>query len=368
MVTTQNGRIDSTGRVIFLERSMQNPLLKSLRACATLMVACTSLLHADLVETKSGARLVGTVTKVDAGAVTLATDYAGTITIKQSEVARIETSQPLVIRLVGGTTMAGTVETAADGKIAIKGQDGTITTTVDKLATTWAPGATDPAVAALERKWKYEADFALAGKTGNSEQLSYGGGAKATLAGPTDTLKFYGAFKYDSTEGVKTDDKLSLGVDYANNFSGRYSWYVRDEGGYDQAKDIDFYNVAASGLGYDFVQNKPVQMLTGRAGLAYRFENYGSVLTEDVQSAGLDFGLAHFYKFPRALLVNSLSYVPSIEDFSNYHAVHDSSLQLPLAGKWDLRIGVNNDYNSVPGAGVKKLDTTYYTKFVLSWE
>jgi putative salt-induced outer membrane protein YdiY len=356
------------GRTHFLDRSMQNSPIKFLGTCAALLVAGTSLLRADLVETKSGARLVGIVTKVDAGAVTLVTDYAGTISIKQSEVARLETSQPLFIRLAGGTTMAGTVEAVGDGKIAIKGQDGTITTTVDKLATTWAPGATDPAVAALQRSWKYEADFALAGKTGNSEQLSYGGGAKATLAGPTDTLKFYGAFKYDSTEGTKTDDKVALGVDYANNFSGRTSWYVRNEGGYDQAKDIDFYNVAASGLGYDFIQNKPVQMLTGRAGLAYRFENYGSVLTEDVQSAGLDFGLAHFYKFPRALLVNSLSYVPSIEDFSNYHAVHDSSLQMPLAGKWDLRIGVSNDYNSVPGAGVKKMDTTYYTKFVLSWE
>ncbi len=368
MVKTQKGRIDSVWRVIFLGLLMRTPFFKFPRACAIFLVACSSLLRADLVETKSGARLVGTVTKVEAGAVTLATDYAGTITVKQSEVARLEISQPLVIRLAGGTTMAGTVESAGAGKIAIKGPDGTITTTVEKLATTWAPGATDPAVAALERKWKYEADFALAGKTGNSEQLSYGGGAKATLAGPTDTLKFYAAFKYDSTDSVKTNDEVNVGVDYANNFSGRHSWYVRDEGGYDQAKDVDFYNVAASGLGYDFIQNKPVQMLTGRAGLAYRFENYGSVLTEDVQSAGLDFGLAHFYKFPSALLANSLSYVPSIDDFSNYHAVHDSSLQMPLAGKWDLRIGMNNDYNSVPGAGVRKLDTTYYTKFVLSWK
>ncbi len=347
---------------------MQTLPTQLLRAFAALAVAGACLLRADLVETKSGARLIGTVSKVDAGSVTLVTDYAGTLTIKQSEVAKLETSQPMVIRLAGGTTMAGTVETAGDGKIAIKGQDGTITTTVDKLATTWAPGATDPAVAALQRKWKYEAAFALAGKTGNSEQLSYGGGGKAILAGPKDTLKFYTNFKYDSSNSVKTDDKFNAGFDYANNYSGRESWYVRDEGGYDQAKDIDFYNVAAVGLGHDFIQNKPVQMLTGRAGLAYRFENYGAVATEDVQSAGLDFGLSHFYKFTSALLVNDVTFVPSIDDFSNYRVVHDSSLQMPLAGKWDLRIGVNNDYNSMPGAGVKKMDTTYYTKFVLSWE
>ncbi|MEY4487507.1 MAG: hypothetical protein RIQ79_15 [Verrucomicrobiota bacterium] len=347
---------------------MQTHPAQLLRAFAALSVAGASLLRADFVETKSGAHLVGTVKKIDTGAVTLATDYAGTITIKQSEIAKIETTQPMVIRLAGGTTMAGTLAPSTDGNIAINGQDGSITTTVEKLKTTWAPGSTDPAVAALERKWKYQADFALAGKTGNNEDLSYGGGAKAVLAGTTDTLKFYTAFKYTSSNGLKSEDKFNVGIDYSDNFSGRTSWYVRDEGGYDQAKDIDFYNVAATGFGYDFIQNKPVQLLTGRIGLAYRFEDYGAITTDNVRSAGLDLGLAHFYKFEHALLTNSITYVPSFEDFTNFHAVHDSSVQMPLAGNWDLRIGVNNDYNSKPGFGIQKLDTTYYTKFVLSWE
>ena len=50
-------------------------------ACA--MFALTSALLADVVETKNGARLVGTVTKIDGSHVTLATEYAGTLTIKQ---------------------------------------------------------------------------------------------------------------------------------------------------------------------------------------------------------------------------------------------------------------------------------------------
>ncbi len=354
--------------MFFIANLMQTSPIKLLCVFALLSSAGAGLLRADFVETKSGAHLVGTVNKIDAGAVTLATDYAGTITIKQSEIAKIETSQPMVIRLSGGTTMAGTLAPSSDGKIAINGQDGSITTAVEKLKTTWALGATDPAVEALERKWKYQADFALAGKTGNNEDLSYGGGAKAVLAGPTDTLKFYTTFKYTSSNGLKSDDKFNAGLDYSDNFSGRTSWYVRDEGGYDQAKDIDFYNVAATGLGYDFIQNKPVQLLTARVGLAYRFEDYGSNTTENVQSAGLDLGLAHFYKFERALLNNAITFVPSFEDFSNYHLVHDSSVQMPLTGNWDLRIGVNNDYNSMPGFGIQKLDTTYYSKFVLSWE
>jgi hypothetical protein len=59
------------------------------------------------------------------------------------------------------------------------------------------------------------------------------------------------------------------------------------------------------------------------------------------------------------VLVNRLSYVPTFEDFANFVATHESSLELPLLStQWKLRLGVANDYNSEPGRGVKKLDTT----------
>jgi hypothetical protein len=44
-------------------------------------------------------------------------------------------------------------------------------------------------------------------------------------------------------------------------------------------------------------------------------------------------------------------------------------LELPIAStQWKLRVGVANDYNSQPGRGVDKLDTTYFTRLVLSWK
>ncbi len=340
---------------------------KFLTACAALFLS-GAIAQADIVETKNGARLTGTVIKVEANSITLDTDYAGTITIKQSEVVRFETEKPLVIRLAGGTTMEGTVTATPDGKITINGADGTVSTTVDKVASTWAPGGVDPAIAQLMRKWKFEVSFDVTGKTGNSEELGYGGGARATLAGSQDILQFYTAFAYKRVNGVKSDDKFSAGIDYASYLSDRMTWYARNEGGYDNGKDIDFYNVAAAGLGYDFIKNLPKQKLTGRAGLSYRFEDYGNPLNDDVRSAGLDLGLTHFYRFENAVLNNSITYVPSFDDFGNYRAVHDSSLEVPIAGNWKFRIGVNNDYTSQPSPGVDKLDTTYYARFVMNWE
>ena len=88
-----------------------------------------------------------------------------------------------------------------------------------------------------------------------------------------------------------------------------------------------------------------------------------------MKSAGLDFGLNHEWEFSDSKLVNRLSYVPAFEDFGNYTITHESFYELPLANpQWKLRMGLSNDFNSQPGVGVESMDTTYFTRLVLSWD
>ena len=334
----------------------------------TAMFAAASALLADVVETKNGARLIGTVAKIDGSHVTLDTDYAGTLTIKQSEVVSLTTEKPLFVRLAGGTVMQGTLASTGGGQIQVTGGDGTISTTVDKVAMTWSSGSEDPAITAHQRNWAYEVGLDVTGKTGNSEQLGTAVSARATLQSAQDTLQFYTALNRQESDGVKSADQFKAGVDYANNFSGKKSWYVRDEGGFDRIKDIDLYNVAAAGLGYDLLKSAS-QTLTGRVGLSFRYEGYGSPLVEDTRSAGLDVGFAHRIQFDRAILTTNLSYIPAFDDFANYVAYHESFFEMPIsASLWKLRIGVSNDYQSETGPGVDNLDTTYFTRLILSWK
>ena len=340
-----------------------------LRASVALLAAAFSgaNLSADVVETKSGARIIGKVSKIDGGSVVVSTDYAGAITIKQSEVTSITTDAPVAVRLASGTRIDGKVSSNA-GAVQIAGADGVISTTVDKVAASWAAGGKDPAVAALERGWAYEAAVDVAGKTGNKEQLATGFSFRATLAGAQDTLQFYTAYDRQVSDGVKSADQFKAGIDYANNFSGAKSWSVRNEGGFDRVKDIELYDVAAVGLGYDIIK-APKQTLTGRAGFSFRYAGYKNPKTTDVKSAGLDFGFAHRLQLDNAVLVNRLSYVPTFEDFANFVLTHESALELPLLStQWKVRLGVANDYNSQPGKGVSRLDTTYFTRLVLSWK
>lgn len=334
----------------------------------SLAALLTPALRADVVETKDGARLIGKVLKIDGAELTLETAYAGTLKIKQSEVTSVATDGPIAVRLEGGTVLEGRLTPTAGGGLQISGNDGTITTSVSKVAATWAPGGTDPAIVALQRAWTYEAAADITGKTGNGEQTGTAFSFRAILAGAQDTLQFYAGYDRQITDGTKSADQFKAGVDYQNNYSGRKSWYVRDEGGFDRIKDIDLYNVAAAGLGYDFIKEAK-QTLTGRAGVSFRYEGYGDPLTEDVKDAGLDFGLNHRLQLENSLLVNRISYVPSFKDFGNYRLIHESYYEMPLANPaWKLRLGILNDYTSQPPRGLEKLDTTYFTRLVLNWK
>ncbi|HOF10264.1 MAG TPA: DUF481 domain-containing protein [Opitutaceae bacterium] len=328
--------------------------------------------RADVVETASGARLVGKVTKIADGKIYLTTDYAGDLTIVQSEVSAISTDGELSVRLASGTRIDGRVATE-NGAIQIVGADGTITTSVGKVAASWGSGKEDPQVTAMRRKWKFQVSADVVGKTGNAKSTGAGLGFVAALASPQDELKFYGDYNYATstdTDGVKTTstDQMRAGVDYSSFFSERAGWYVRSELASDKVAGVDLRSTSDAGMSYRLIK-KPHQLLVGRLGAGYRFESYDDD-TPNNDGFVLSTGLNHKLDINSYLkLINDVQFIPSFEDFADYRLTHDSALELPIAsGFWKLRMGVSNQYNSRPIDDRKKLDTLYYTRLVLDWQ
>jgi Protein of unknown function, DUF481 len=337
---------------------------RNFRALTYIIIIWSAPLAADTVDTKSGAHLIGRITKIDSDVVYLHTDYAGDITIKQSEVASFATDQSIAVRLDSGTRLEGRV-TPTNGEIQIAGHEGTLTTEVRHVDAAWEAGQEDPAIVALRRHWTYEAAVDVNGETGNHNQLGTDASFRADLKTAQDELQFYSEYNRQVTDGQKSVDQLKVGSDYAAHLSERSSWYVRDEAGFDRVMDTIFYDIAAAGFGYDFIQ-QPKHILTGRAGLSYRYDEYKNPATPRVNSLGADFELNHEWTFGISRLVNKLAYVPAFQNLNNFIVSHESFYEIPLADPaWKLRCGVSNDYNSRPGAGIKRLDTTYFTRLLL---
>jgi putative salt-induced outer membrane protein YdiY len=338
-----------------------------LSASLVAAIIASARLSADVVETKNGTRIVGKVTKIDGGSVYITTDFAGDLQIKQSEVSAISTEGPLAVRLSDGTRIQGPIS-MQNGALQVVGADGTISTNIPKVAAVWPTGGMDPEIATLQRHWTYEASVDVEGTSGNKDQLGTAAGFRAKLITPQDTLQYYAAYDRQVTSGDESADQFKAGVDYAANFTPNNSWFVRDEAGFDRIMDIDFYETAAAGIGHNFLNSKE-DVLTGRVGLAYRYDGYISPKTPTVNSAAADFEVSNDLKLSESELITNITALPAFSDFSNYIITQDTSYQIPLANPaWKLRMGVSNEYDSVPAAGFKRLDTTYYTRLILDWQ
>jgi hypothetical protein len=334
-------------------------------------VLATASLNADVVETKNGAHLVGKITKIDGGTVTLATDYAGDLAIKQSEVTSIVTDDAIAVRLASGTRIDGRVSTAA-GTVQVASKDGTVSTAVDKIAASWAAGGEDPLITAMRRHWTFQTATDIVGKQGNTKSTGIGAGFVAALVSKEDALKFYGNYDYATTTsatGVKTKsaDSTKGGVDYQSFFSERFGWFVRSELGKDSVAGIKLRSTTDAGGSYRMI-NSDTQTLVGRLGAGYRFESYP--VGPDNQGAVASTGLKYNLKINQSLgLVTEVQYLPAFKDFADYRFVHDSAFEMPLAaGFWKLRLGINHQYTSKPTQQREKLDTMYYTRLLLDWK
>jgi putative salt-induced outer membrane protein YdiY len=340
-------------------------LLARLTLCAALL--CGLRLSADVVETADGAKLVGKITKIHGGVVTLDTDYAGEIKVKQVLVTRITTDHAVAVRFADGTGIVGTISSTAPDKLRITGTGKSVDSPVGNLSATWAAGQEDPDKVALRRKWSYEAAADVTGRAGTNSSLGTSYEFRAKLVGPLDVLQYYTAYNRQETQGEVSADQFKAGVDYADNFSAATSWYARDEGGFDRVNDITFYDIAASGLGYDLIKQKD-QVFTARVGLSYRYDEYSTPDTTALSTTGADFELEYLLKAKTFQITDRIAFDPAFQDLGNFIITHEFALEVPITKSlWKWSTGVTNNYNSRPVGGVDKLDTLYFTRLVLSW-
>lgn len=330
---------------------------------------------ADTVITNDGARLTGSITLIDAGIIHLDTAYAGTLEINQELVSSFSTDEPVFVRLASGSTMAGPVISSGNGKLKIQSEDGTLETEMTRVTASWTPTSEDPAIVALRekeeamrRKWKFRGGVNLLGKSGNTDQFDLGITFDAVLKSPNDELAFFGEYEQREKNGDTTEDRIAGGMSYESFFSEHYGWYVRTELESDEVDEIDLRSTSGAGMSFRII-NKDTQTLVARSGVGYRYTAYADG-TDNESSATLDFGLAHTYKYKTFFsMENDLSYVPSVDDFGVYRVVHDSGIEIPLGNgeNWKIRLGIKHEYDSQPAAE-EKLDTTYYSRMIYSWD
>jgi putative salt-induced outer membrane protein YdiY len=350
---------------------MRITFLKNILFAALALVG--SAYAADRLELTDGSVIMGKLLSEEGGKFKVATKFAGTLVIDQQKVKSFSTDEPVNVELAGASPVLGQVEPAAGG-VSIMMNNSPAVIATGKVVAVWRREDDSPevrkrkaAAAARVRHWTLEASAAIAGRTGVEEKFGADLGFKATLANATDKLVLTYAAQRATDNGVETANRQFGSADYSAFVnSPENGWYARTSLEQDRIKLLDLRSSTAVGFGHKLIKNAR-QDLEVRAGVNYVYESYSD--DTGFESPGLDLALLNSYQFKTSKLTESFAYTPAFKQFSNYHLHHESAFEIPLAASlWKLKLGVANDYASIPPDHVSRFDTTYFTSLLLNWK
>ncbi len=301
---------------------------------------------ADVVETRSGDRLTGTVIGIKDGKLQLVTDYAGTLAIDPALVVSVRSEAPLVADTTAGERITGRLDgvalESARARVAI----------VDSAA-----AAPDAQTLDAGKGWKSRADAAVNVTSGNTDTRTYNLRAESSLASKDSRHLINAAINNAENDGETTRDDVSAGYEY--NWLFAPSWYLAANAGYfsDELKDVGYRVTVGTGVGYLFWET-PDGRLSVDAGVSGVFEDLDG---ESEQNPALRWGLNFDqYLLPGRLQAFHKHIILALAD-SDRGQIFDSStgLRLRLGDNLDATATVDLRYETEPAPGRDKTDTTY---------
>ena len=115
----------------------------------------------------------------------------------------------------------------------------------------------------------------------------------------------------------------------------------------------------------------PLSSLSSSDSKLLSVEELDSDSVKSLQEPALDLGVEYSQKLKEFLFVESdASYIPSINDFSDFLFRKDTALMIALSEKqeWKLRSGLAGTYNSTPVPGKEEMDLKYYIRMIYEFD
>lgn len=330
-----------------------------------LLMGTLPVAHSDEVVLDDGSKIMGTITGVKDGVLTIKTKHAGDVSIKMSGVEGINSDGVKGLTLGDETPLKKQLKIDGDQQVLVDADGSSETVDLATVALLWPGDKEMPPPVPL---WSGRVEFGLTGTDGNSDRFTFNGRSDAVRDAEKDRLLLFGQGHYAEVNNVRSQNELKAGGRYEWKISDVWNAYTSLEFEHDEFEGLDLRSTAVLGMGYRFIKSDR-QFLLGRAGVGYQHENYD--VGSDEGEAILDLGYDYELKLKKwAKLRQNATYQAGLEDpIDEYRVIVDSSAEFPLSSAlaWKLRAGVKHEYDDAPLPGVKHLDTTYYLNLGYDW-
>lgn len=328
-------------------------------------------LLADKVVITDGSILNGSIIGMFDGNLTISTSFAGKIVIPYTSISSISSDREISLRLEDNRTFDGFIEGAEENLLTIRNSEQSFA--FSEIKHLWDASTSDPQISsaqknaiAMQMKWKHALGFDLTGASGNTDSFGLGIRLDSSFANKMRGYDFYLSYVNSTKKDLTIVDETKFGIDYDSRFFEELSWYAKTDLENDRLEEVDLRATAALGLKYSWIEEQNYKASV-RGGAAFRFEELGSDSVKNLSEPALDLGLEYSQKLKDFLSLESeLSFIPNIDDFSNFLFRKDTALVMPLNKKreWKIRSGLEGTYNSTPVTDKEELDLKYYLRLV----
>ena len=334
------------------------------RALSLLCLSIPLAQAQDEIVLRDGSRILGTVTAVRGGIVTIETGFAGTLSVQQAQIESLSAEGPAVLKLADDSVL----ETPA---LQVENRELVLPTEVASSRTYQLEDLSlvNPQAWELGQgyRWTGLASFALGMQRGNTDtdELDYRLDNTWRSLDDRYTLRING--EVDEANGVKNAENWSALGKYDQFLNGSpYYWGINASAEQDKFADLDLRYYVGPYLGRQFYE-EPALTLSAEAGLVYVDENF--ILAEDESYQGANWSL---HADSNILGGDSQLYLDhtgiwNLDQADEVILDVIMGLSFPMFMSIEGAAEVLLEYDSGAPDGVEELDQTYRFRVGYSW-
>lgn len=318
----------------------------------------------DRISLANGSIIHGTVKNIDKGKVHISTDFAGTLQIDAKQIVKMNTQNPVVVKLSNGTVLENVLIALVDETPILQ----TVGTQSEAEVALSDIVAINPEPWQIGEGYKHEggASLALVQQRGNSDtdQLDYRIEGKWT--GDDDRFTVSAEGELDESEGMKNAENWLISGKYDRFMGGTTYLGVNSSLKQDVFADLDMRFYLGPYFGRQFYDADRFK-LSAELGLTYVQENYISADDQSYPGANwsIDIGSDILGENTELYLAHKGIWdLDSLEDI-----VLDTriGLKIPLLMNIQAAAEYSLEYDSGAVSGVDEIDQSLKVRFGYRW-
>jgi putative salt-induced outer membrane protein YdiY len=351
----------------------------SLVLLSAFMLLAFSAALADQITLKNGDRVSGNIVKSDGKAITVKTEFMGTVEISWEQVDKINSDKPVYLTLNDNQTVVGLVSTGADGFEVATKETGNVKVTKASIASVRNEAEYNAWKLEIERLknprltdlWAGALDVGFAMARGNAETNTFTLSGNAIRATSRDKITAYAAMIRSSGRTARNARDFTQianavrgGIRYDLNLTSRTFAFGYADLEFDQFQNLDSRTSLGGGLGYKAIRNETTSLdLFAGGGVTKEYFSSGTPRNRTRAEILLGEELTHKIG-SRSMFRERFVIFPNLASAKGYRFAFDTSLSTNL-NKWlAWQISFSDRYLSNPPLvtpALKKNDTLLTT-------